>query len=88
MELDPAFEPPSPLWALLGAGGDALGPLGVDLIAHGPGAVVAGPSRSGRSSALLTAARSLLAAGTPWWWSPRGAARCATWPGSRACSRC
>ncbi|PZG40934.1 cell division protein FtsK [Spongiactinospora gelatinilytica] len=65
MELAPAFEPPSPLWALLGVGGDALTPLGVDLVGQGPGAVIAGPSRSGRSAALLTAARSLLAAGTP-----------------------
>ncbi|MFF5211453.1 FtsK/SpoIIIE domain-containing protein [Streptosporangium sp. NPDC000396] len=65
LELDPSFEPPSPLWALLGAGGDRLAPLGVDLLAHGPGAVVAGPPRSGRSSALLTAAHSLLARGTP-----------------------
>ncbi|GAA3444243.1 FtsK/SpoIIIE domain-containing protein [Planomonospora venezuelensis] len=65
MDLAPSFEPPSPLWALLGAGGDALAPLGVDLLAQGPGAVVAGPPRSGRSSALLTAAHSLLARGTP-----------------------
>ncbi|WP_244893992.1 FtsK/SpoIIIE domain-containing protein [Planobispora rosea] len=65
MDLAPAFEPPSPLWALLGAGGDALAPLGVDLLAQGPGAVVAGPPRSGRSSALLTATRSLLSHGTP-----------------------
>jgi S-DNA-T family DNA segregation ATPase FtsK/SpoIIIE len=64
-ELDPSFEPPSPLWAMLGVGGDALAPLGVDLLAQGPGAVIAGPSRSGRSSALLTAARSLLARDTP-----------------------
>lgn len=65
LELAPSFEPSSPLWALLGVGGDSLAPLGVDLLAHGPGAVVAGPSRSGRSSALLTAARSLLSRGTP-----------------------
>ncbi|MEV8637942.1 FtsK/SpoIIIE domain-containing protein [Streptosporangium sp. NPDC051023] len=65
LELAPSFEPPSPLWALFGVGGDSLAPLGVDLLAHGPGAVVAGPSRSGRSSALMTAARSLLAHGTP-----------------------
>ncbi|WP_406318637.1 FtsK/SpoIIIE domain-containing protein [Streptosporangium sp. NBC_01639] len=65
MELAPSFTPPSPLWALLGAGGDSLAPLGVDLLAHGPGAIVAGPPRSGRSSALLTAAHSLLAQGTP-----------------------
>ncbi|MFI7533311.1 FtsK/SpoIIIE domain-containing protein [Streptosporangium sp. NPDC049376] len=65
LELVPSFEPPSPLWALFGVGGDSLTPLGVDLLAQGPGAVVAGPSRSGRSSALLTAARSLLDRGTP-----------------------
>ncbi|MCT9928755.1 FtsK/SpoIIIE domain-containing protein [Planotetraspora sp. A-T 1434] len=65
LELAPSFEPPSPLWALLGAGGDALAPLGVDLLAQGPAAVVAGPARSGRSSCLVTAARSLLQRGTP-----------------------
>ncbi|WP_223166998.1 FtsK/SpoIIIE domain-containing protein [Nonomuraea sp. SYSU D8015] len=65
LELDPSFVPPSPLWALIGAGGDALAPLGLDLLAHGPGAVIAGPARSGRSSALLTAAHSLIDRGTP-----------------------
>ncbi|MEV1169001.1 FtsK/SpoIIIE domain-containing protein [Nonomuraea sp. NPDC049784] len=65
LALDTAFTPPSPLWALVGAGGDALAPLGLDLLAHGPGAVIAGPSRSGRSSVLLTAAHSLIAQGTP-----------------------
>jgi S-DNA-T family DNA segregation ATPase FtsK/SpoIIIE len=65
LDLVPAFTPPSPLWALIGAGGDSLEPLGLDLLAHGPGAVVAGPSRSGRSSILLTAAHSLMANGTP-----------------------
>ncbi|WP_336207666.1 FtsK/SpoIIIE domain-containing protein [Nonomuraea sp. LPB2021202275-12-8] len=65
LELQPGFRPPSPLWALVGAGGDALAPLGLDLLAHGPGAVIAGPARSGRSSVLLTAARSLISNGTP-----------------------
>ncbi|MET7329181.1 FtsK/SpoIIIE domain-containing protein [Nonomuraea sp. NPDC005650] len=65
LALDPTFTPTSPLWALIGAGGDALAPLGLDLLAHGPGAVIAGPSRSGRSSILLTAAHSLIAHGTP-----------------------
>ncbi|GII53204.1 cell division protein FtsK [Planotetraspora thailandica] len=65
LELDESFEPPSPLWALLGAGGDTLTPLGVDLLGQGPAAVVAGPPRSGRSSCLLTAARSLLQRGIP-----------------------
>ncbi|WP_066933206.1 FtsK/SpoIIIE domain-containing protein [Microtetraspora fusca] len=65
MELAPAFEPPSPLWALLGVGGDALEPLGLDLLAQGPAAVIGGPARSGRSSCLVTAARSLAGRGTP-----------------------
>lgn len=65
LDLAPGFVPPSPLWALVGAGGDSLAPLGVDLLAHGPGAVIAGPARSGRSSVLLTAARSLISYGTP-----------------------
>ncbi|UBU18784.1 hypothetical protein LCN96_06120 [Nonomuraea gerenzanensis] len=65
LALDPGFAPPSPLWALVGAGGDALAPLGIDLQAQGPGAVIAGPSRSGRSSALMTAALSLIDQGTP-----------------------
>ncbi|MFG1963878.1 FtsK/SpoIIIE domain-containing protein [Nonomuraea sp. NPDC049028] len=65
MDLEPNFTHPSPLWALIGAGGDALAPMGLDLLAHGPGAVVAGPARSGRSSVLVTAARSLISYGTP-----------------------
>ncbi|GAA1503382.1 FtsK/SpoIIIE domain-containing protein [Sphaerisporangium rubeum] len=65
LALSPGFSPPSALWALFGAGGDSLTPLGVDLAGQGPAAVVAGPARSGRSSALMTAARSLLARDTP-----------------------
>ncbi|WP_285781579.1 FtsK/SpoIIIE domain-containing protein [Microbispora sp. NBRC 16548] len=65
LDLAPSHRPPSALWALLGAGGDALTPMGVDLQGQGPAAVVAGPPRSGRSSALVTAARSLLDRGTP-----------------------
>ena len=61
--LDPGYAPGSALWALLGAGGDQLGPVGVDLVAEGPAFVVAGPPRSGRSTALLTMARSLLEQG-------------------------
>jgi S-DNA-T family DNA segregation ATPase FtsK/SpoIIIE len=56
--------PPSPLWALVGAGGDELGPQGIDIGAEGPGVVVAGPPRSGRSTALLTMTSSLLRGGT------------------------
>ncbi|MEU7886187.1 FtsK/SpoIIIE domain-containing protein [Microbispora bryophytorum] len=65
LDLAPSHRPPSALWALLGAGGDALTPMGVDLQGQGPAAVIAGPPRSGRSSALVTAARSLLDRGTP-----------------------
>jgi S-DNA-T family DNA segregation ATPase FtsK/SpoIIIE len=63
--LDPDFAPPSPLWALAGAGGDQLGPQGIDIRDEGPGVVIAGPARSGRSTTLLTMARSLIAAQTP-----------------------
>jgi len=63
--LDPMFVPTSPLWALVGAGGDELGPTGLDVIEDGPGLTVAGPARSGRSSTLATMALSLLSRGTP-----------------------
>jgi len=63
--LDPDFVPPSPMWALAGAGGDQLCPQGIDIRDEGPGVVVAGPARSGRSTTLLTMARSLIAARTP-----------------------
>ncbi len=63
--LVPGFTPPSPLWALVGAGGDELGPLGLDIAEEGPGLTVAGPPRSGRSTTLLTMATSLLDSGTP-----------------------
>ncbi len=63
--LDPGFAPPSPMWALAGAGGDQLAPQGIDLREEEPGVVVAGPARSGRSTTLLTMARSLIAAQTP-----------------------
>jgi DNA segregation ATPase FtsK/SpoIIIE-like protein len=59
-----AMPPPgTPMWALVGAGGDELRPLGVDLDHDGPGFVIGGPSRSGRSTALRTVADSLLAGG-------------------------
>jgi DNA segregation ATPase FtsK/SpoIIIE, S-DNA-T family len=64
-QLDPGFAPPSPLWALVGAGGDELRPQGLDVRDEGPGLVLAGPPRSGRSSTLMTMARTLLANGTP-----------------------
>ncbi|MGD0245423.1 MAG: FtsK/SpoIIIE domain-containing protein, partial [Streptosporangiaceae bacterium] len=63
--LDPDFAPPSRLWAMVGAGGDELAPQGIDIAEEGPGLVVAGPPRSGRSTTLVTMARSLLAQQTP-----------------------
>jgi S-DNA-T family DNA segregation ATPase FtsK/SpoIIIE len=51
-----------PLWALLGVGGDELTPVGVDL-ARVNCAVVAGPPRTGRSTALLGVVESLLRGG-------------------------
>ncbi|MGW3494278.1 FtsK/SpoIIIE domain-containing protein [Streptomyces sp. NPDC001020] len=65
LALDPDFAPPSPLWALLGVGGDELQPVGVDLEESGPGFVIAGPPKSGRSTLLMAATQSLLASGTP-----------------------
>jgi len=47
---------PGPLWTLLGVGGDELDPAGLDLAGQGPGALVAGPPGSGRSTALVAAA--------------------------------
>ena len=54
--------PASPLWALIGVGSDELTAFGIDLAMEGA-FVVAGPSKSGRSTALACIARSLLAAG-------------------------
>jgi S-DNA-T family DNA segregation ATPase FtsK/SpoIIIE len=65
LRLDPDLVPPSPLWALIGAGGDALGPVGVDLLQTSPGFVIAGPPRSGRSTVLETMTRWLAARGVP-----------------------
>ena len=55
----------SPLWGLVGVGGDELTAYGPDLAGGVPSFIVAGPSRSGRSTILETMARSFLAAGTP-----------------------
>ncbi|MEN3362173.1 MAG: segregation ATPase FtsK/SpoIIIE, family, partial [Mycobacteriales bacterium] len=55
--------PASPLWAMVGVGGDELAPMGVDLDDDGPGFVVGGPPRSGRSTTLLTMAAGLLDGG-------------------------
>jgi S-DNA-T family DNA segregation ATPase FtsK/SpoIIIE len=52
---DPAGRP----IALVGVGGDRLTPQLVDLTKMGPGFLVAGPPRSGRSNALMVMARTL-----------------------------
>ncbi|MER7841345.1 FtsK/SpoIIIE domain-containing protein [Streptomyces sp. NPDC096040] len=65
LALDPDFTRPSRLWALVGVGGDELHPIGIDLEENGPGFVVAGPPKSGRSTVLLAAAESLLHSGIP-----------------------
>lgn len=62
--LQPDFVPPSELWALFAAGGDELSPLGMDLEESGPGFVISGPPKSGRSSSLVAATMSLLQRGT------------------------
>jgi DNA segregation ATPase FtsK/SpoIIIE, S-DNA-T family len=47
----------------LGVGGDELAAVTVDLLEFGPGFLIAGPPRSGRSTALATVAVGLRAAG-------------------------
>ncbi len=54
-----------PLWGLVGVGGDTLTALGPDLASGVPCFIVAGPAKSGRSTILLSMARSFLSAGTP-----------------------
>ncbi|MFJ4283030.1 FtsK/SpoIIIE domain-containing protein [Streptomyces massasporeus] len=54
----------SPLWALVGVGGDELTAFGPDLAQGVPAFVIGGPAKSGRSTVLLNFARSYLAQGT------------------------
>lgn len=49
--------------ALVGIGGDRLSPIEVDLGRHGPGFVISGPPRSGRSNALVAIGRSVIRRG-------------------------
>ncbi|MGW7003162.1 FtsK/SpoIIIE domain-containing protein [Streptomyces sp. NPDC054933] len=65
LALDPEFASPSGLWALVGVGSDELAPCGVDLAESGPGFVIAGPSKSGRSTTLIAMTRSLTSRGIP-----------------------
>jgi len=48
---------------ILGVGGDELDAVSVDLLESGPGFLIAGPPRSGRSTALATVAAGLRAIG-------------------------
>ncbi|MFF5055235.1 FtsK/SpoIIIE domain-containing protein [Micromonospora sp. NPDC000663] len=50
-------------WALVGVGGDELAPVGTNLLDEAPTFLIAGPSRSGRSTALRVMAESLLRSG-------------------------
>jgi S-DNA-T family DNA segregation ATPase FtsK/SpoIIIE len=54
-----------PLWGLVGVGGDQVTACGPDLADGVPAFIVAGPPKSGRSTILMSMARSFLAAGTP-----------------------
>ncbi|MFD9946298.1 FtsK/SpoIIIE domain-containing protein [Nonomuraea sp. NPDC059023] len=54
-----AARPSGPAVCTLGAGGDQLAPVDVDLAALGNRFLVAGPPRTGRSGALLAVARSI-----------------------------
>jgi S-DNA-T family DNA segregation ATPase FtsK/SpoIIIE len=56
--------PESRLAALAGVGGDELSAWWVDLVDQGPAYVVTGTPESGRSTALLSMARSMAAQGT------------------------
>jgi S-DNA-T family DNA segregation ATPase FtsK/SpoIIIE len=53
------------LWGMVGVGGNSLAALGPDLASGVPCFIVAGPAKSGRSTILMSMARSFLAAGTP-----------------------
>lgn len=66
IDIDDVWEqaaPTGPLWVLVGVGGDDVAPIGVDLGTDGPGFVIGGPPKSGRSSLLLTLATSVLRTG-------------------------
>ncbi|MGH3165269.1 MAG: FtsK/SpoIIIE domain-containing protein, partial [Trebonia sp.] len=52
-----------PLYGMVGVGGDTLAALGPDLSAGTPCFIVGGPAKSGRSTILLSMARSFLAGG-------------------------
>ena len=53
-----------PLSATIGVGGNRLEPVLIDLVANGPGYLVAGPRKSGRSNTLVALGRSLISGST------------------------
>jgi len=61
LELDRAVS--APTFLPVGVGGDTLTLMGVDTLLSGPGLLVAGPPRTGRSTVLLTMALDQIAAG-------------------------
>ncbi|MCF2528123.1 FtsK/SpoIIIE domain-containing protein [Yinghuangia soli] len=61
---DGAAVTPGGMWSMVAVGGDTLTALGPDLASGTPAFVISGPAQSGRSTALASAARSYLAAGT------------------------
>ena len=61
---DPAASQ-SPLWSLVGVGGDDLIGFGPDLTLGVPTFVIGGPAKSGRSTVLMNMARSYLTQGVP-----------------------
>lgn len=77
----------SPLWGLVGVGGDELTALGPDLGSGVRSFVVAGPAKSGRSTVLHLLAMSLLRKGCGWSSRRPGSPRCGNSKGSRGCSR-
>ena len=54
---------PRPLSAIIGVGGNRLDAAEVDLLTNGPGFIVAGPRKSGRSNVLMALAMSLAVGG-------------------------
>jgi S-DNA-T family DNA segregation ATPase FtsK/SpoIIIE len=56
-------QPLRPTEVLVGVGGDSLGMRAFDAFEHGPGIVVVGPPRSGRSTTLLTMVGSITSRG-------------------------
>ncbi len=76
----------SPLWALVGVGGDELTAFGIDLAREGGGFVIAGPSKTGRSTALLAVA--CCPAALEWSRSAPAPRRCSSWAARGSSGSC